>query len=136
MKSIFVFKKNGDYIEELKQEEGPVSSAAIKDIADRQFFLREEQTEKTEKGITRITFKTPQSPKDERYIWAVFEELRTQKFRPYVFEGEKRDMARLLIKAPLTSAERLEFFDNLTAVSDSEVTKLKKGLEEDLQKIC
>ena len=135
MKSIFVFKKNGDYIEELKQEEGPISSAAIKDIARRQFFLSKEQTEKTEKGITRITYKAPQSPKTEGYIWAVFEELRVRGFRPYVFEGEKRNVARLLVNAPLTNRERREFFDNLTAVSDSEVSELKKGFEEDLQKI-
>ncbi len=77
----------------------------------------------------------PQSRDDEGYFWAVIEELKNQGFVPYVFSGEKKEMTHLLLSAPLTNEERLEFFDKLVAVPESEVPELKKGIEKDLKQI-
>ena len=135
MESIFIFAKNGDYLEELKQEEKLISRGAIKDVLGRQLFITKEKVEQTKTGFKRIWYKVPQSPNDTDFLWAVVEELENQEFTPYVFNGEKREVARLLLSAPLTDKERLEFFDNLTAVSEDEVTKLKQGIQKDLQLI-
>ena len=134
MKSIFVFNKSGDFVEEIKQEKD-LASKIIAGLGKRQLFVTKEKEEKTKNGIRRIIYKEPQSPNDAGYFGAVVEELENQGYTPYVFDGEKREVARLLLVLPLANKERLEFFDNLVAAPNSKVSELKRGIEEDLRKI-
>jgi hypothetical protein len=134
MKSIFVFEENGNFAEELKQEEN-FRGKTLERLGDRQLYLIKEITEGTDKETVRTMYQVPQSPASADFIWAVAKELEKEKFKIFIFGGEKRNVARLLLKAPLIGKERLGFFDNLTVVPDSEVPELKKGIEKDLEEI-
>lgn len=134
MKSLFVFGKNGAFAEELKQE-NIAKSKTVKDMNGRQLYFTKEKTEITKEKTISTLYKVPLSPGDADFIWAVVEELERQEFKIFIFEGKKIEIARLLVTAPLTDKERLELFNNLVAIPDSEVAELKKGIEEDLRQI-
>ncbi|PIR70653.1 MAG: hypothetical protein COU46_00330 [Candidatus Niyogibacteria bacterium CG10_big_fil_rev_8_21_14_0_10_42_19] len=134
MESIFVFDKNVNFAEELEREKN-FKGKTLEHPGDRRFYVIKEITEKTDKEIIKTTYQVPQSPGDDNFIWAVARELEKQKFKIFIFDGKKREIARMLIKAPLTAEERLGFFNDLVLVADSEVQELRKGIEEDLRLI-
>lgn len=136
MKSIFVFEKeSGKYIEELIEENNFLPNNFLKEFFNREFFARKEETTTEGKNINRKLYMALQKPGDKDFGMAVFDELKKNNFDTYVFDGEKREIARMLVSAPLEKNERIEFFNNLEIVSNSEVSELKSGMLDLLKNI-
>lgn len=132
MKS-FVLNKSGEYFGDFAEGDDFSKNNLTQKLTKEILYLSKEIEERDAAGnIKRILAEAPIKTDDPAYFHALNARLKKDGFLVYVFDGERRRVAELLVKAPLKNEERLEFFNNLLSVPEKEAAELARGIEEDL----
>lgn len=133
MRSIFLFDKNKNYAGEVAWEEPISSNYVVREHAGMSLpFVVVSYPEDTQWAGT-VSMQMKVRPGDREFFWAALAEFRRKGHIPFVFDEERRGIARLILSLPLNDSERIEFFSRLVYVPRDQLEDLSRGILESLE---
>lgn len=133
MHSIFLFDGDRNYAGEVASEEPISSNPVIREYADARLpFVLVSYPEDGQWAGT-VSQHTEVRPGDRDFFWAALAEFRRKGNIPFVFDEERRGIARLILSLPLNDSERIEFFSRLVYVPRDQLKDLSQGILESLE---